>query len=71
MKIIQILFKLSKCEVNDMIHENDILIIPDKYKNMSIEKLNIEKDKMLKEIKTQDRNKKQIKENKNNIVFNF
>ena len=54
-----------------MIHENDILIIPDKYKNMSIEKLNIEKDKMLKEIKTQDRKKKQIKENKNNIIFNF
>lgn len=54
-----------------MIHENDILIIPDKYKNMSIEELNIEKDKMLKEIKKQNCEKKQIKENKNNIIFNL
>lgn len=54
-----------------MICENDILIIPEEYKNMSIEEIELEKNKMLKEIKIQNLKKKQNKENKNNIVFNL
>ena len=51
-----------------MIYENDILIILEKYKNMSIEEIELDKNKILKELKNE---KKQIKENKNNIIFNL
>lgn len=54
-----------------MICENDILIIPEEYKNMSIEEIELDKNKILKELKTKKHKKKQIKENKNNIIFNL
>ena len=54
-----------------MICENDILIIPEEYKNMSIEENELDKNKILKELKIQNLKKKQNKENKNNIVFNL
>ena len=43
-----------------MIYENDILIILEKYKNMSIEEIELDKNKILKELK----NEKNIKRNK-------
>ena len=53
------------------LYENDILIIPEKYKNMSISELEREKNKLLKKIIISERPKKIIKENKNNITFKF
>ncbi|MCM1387258.1 MAG: hypothetical protein NC231_08030 [Bacillus sp. (in: Bacteria)] len=52
-------------------YENDVLIIPEKYKNMSGSELEKEKMKVLREINNSERPKKNIKRNKNNIVFNF
>lgn len=52
-------------------YENDILVIPEKYKEMSVSELEEEKMRMLREIKTTERSKKAAKMNKNNIVFNF
>lgn len=52
-------------------YENDILIIPVKYKNMSIPELECEKIELLQEINSVERQKKIIKQNQNNIVFKF
>lgn len=52
-------------------YENDTLIIPKKYKKMSVSELEIEKKKVLKEILASDRPKKVVRKNKNNIVFKF
>lgn len=52
-------------------YENDILVIPEKYKNMSVSELEKEKEKLLKQINSEDRPKKTVKNNKNNIVFKF
>ena len=54
-----------------MTYENDVLVIPEKYKNMSIPELENEKIKLLNELIISERPKKTIKENKNNIVFNL
>lgn len=56
-----------------MTYENDVLVIPEKYKNMSISELENEKIKLLNEIIILERPKKVIKvnNNNNNIVFKF
>ena len=54
-----------------MAYENDILIIPEQYKKMSVAELEMEKSKILKEINCSERVKKTMKTNKNNIVFMF
>ena len=54
-----------------MAYENDILIIPEQYKKMSVAELEMEKSKILKEINCSERVKKTMKINKNNIVFMF
>ena len=53
------------------VYENDKLIIPEKYKKMSMSEIEREKNKLLKEILLSERQKKVIKSNKNNITFNF
>ena len=53
------------------VYENDTLIIPEKYKEMSVSELEEEKAKLLKEIYSSERTKKVTKNNKNNIVFRF
>lgn len=53
------------------VYENDTLIIPEKYKRMSVSELEEEKKKILNEINISGRTKKIIKENKNNIIFSF
>lgn len=52
-------------------YENDNLVIPEKYKKMSVSELEIEKKRMLKELLSSDRPKKVVRKNKNNIVFKF
>lgn len=52
-------------------YENDTLVIPEKYKKMSVSELEIEKKKVLKELLSSDRPKKVVRENKNNIIFKF
>ena len=56
-------------------YEDDTpLIIPVKYKNMSLEEIEKEKERMLKELKSNDDQKhehKINKENKMGIIFNF
>lgn len=52
-------------------YENDVLIIPEKYKNMSVSELEKEKMKVLQKINASERPKKPVKRNENNIVFNF
>ena len=52
-------------------YENNTLIIPQKYKKMSVPEHEIEKKKVLKEILASDRQKKVVRKNKNNIVFKF
>ena len=57
-----------------MTYENDVLVIPEKYKNMSISELENEKIKLLNELIILERPKKVIKvnnNNNNNIVFKF
>lgn len=51
--------------------ENDKLLIPKKYKEMSIPEIDMEKKKVLKEFRSQLRPKKRISTNKNGILFNF
>lgn len=51
--------------------ENDTLIIPEKYKKMSVSELEKEKIKELNKSNAQDRPRKAAKKNKNNIVFSF
>ena len=51
--------------------ENDIIIIPEKYKKMSLAELETEKEEVLKDLLSGARPKKTIKENKNNICFRF
>ena len=53
------------------VYENDTLIIPEKYKRMSVSELEEEKKKILNELNISGRTKKIIKENKNNIIFSF
>ena len=53
------------------VYENDKLVIPKKYKKMSISEIEKEKDLLLKQILLSDRPKKVIKKNKNNIVLRF
>ena len=52
-------------------YENDTLVIPERYKKMSVSELEEEKIKVLKEISISEAPKKAIKKNKNNIVFKF
>ncbi len=52
-------------------YENDTLIIPEKYKKMSVSELEKEKKKLLEEINAMERPKKTIKKNRKNIVFSF
>ena len=54
-----------------MTYENDVLVIPEKYKNMSISELENEKIKLLNKLMISERHKKVTKENKNNIIFNY
>lgn len=54
-----------------MAYENDTLIIPEKYKKMSLAELEIEKKEVLKELLSVDRPKKIVKENKQGIRFEF
>ena len=53
------------------VYENDKLVIPDKYKSMSVAELENEKNKMLSQIMSENRPKKPIKTNKRKIVFNY
>lgn len=52
-------------------YENDNLIIPEKYKKMSVSELEKEKKRLLEEINVSEKSKKTVKKNKNNIVFSF
>lgn len=52
-------------------YENDTLIIPEKYKKLSVSELEKEKKKLLEQIKASEKPRKITKNNKNNIVFNF
>ena len=52
-------------------YENDTLVIPEKYKKMSVSELEKEKIRVLKEINVSKRSKKVLKKNKNKIVFKF
>ena len=51
------------------VYENDTLIIPQKYKRMSISEIEEEKAKMLKKLIMADRPKKELKSNSRGIVF--
>ena len=51
--------------------ENDILIIPDEYKRMSLSELEREKKEILKDLLSSERPKKKVKENKKGISFKF
>lgn len=53
------------------VYENDTLIIPERYKKMSVSELEKEKRKVLQEIHMKEKSKKNVKENKNGIVFKF
>ncbi len=53
------------------VYENDVLEIPEEYKRMSVSELEKEKERLLQEIYSKERPKKQVKANKRNIVFNF
>lgn len=54
-----------------MIYENDKLVIPKKYQEMSISELKLEKEKVLKEFRSKSRPKKKVSTNKRGIVFHF
>ena len=51
--------------------ENDKLVIPEKYKSMSVSELKREEKKVLADILKQERPKKTAKTNKRKIVFNY
>ena len=46
-------------------------VSPNEYKKMSVSELEKEKERLLQEIYSKERPKKQIKTNKRNIIFNF
>ncbi len=50
-------------------YENDNLVIPERYQNMSLLEIEEEKRKLLQEINSTERIKREPKKNKNNIVF--
>lgn len=52
-------------------YENDVFVIPDALKIMSVSELEREKQRMLAELKKQKVEKKPIKPNKSGITFNF
>lgn len=52
-----------------MAYENDTLIIPEKYKKMSVSELEKEKARLLQEINGLERTRKVIRENKKRIAF--
>lgn len=52
-------------------YENDILVIHERYKKMSVSEIEEEKTRLLKEINISERPKKTIKGNKRGIVFKF
>lgn len=52
-------------------YENDTLVIPEKYKKMSVSELEKEKEKVLREVLKTERTKKNEKKNKKNIIFHF
>jgi hypothetical protein len=52
-------------------YENDILVIPEKYKKMSVSELEREEKKVLGELLSSERPKKTVRKNKNNITFMF
>ena len=53
-----------------MVYENDILVIPDEYKKMSIQEIEQEKEKIKKVLSKKPKRKKQISINKRNIILN-
>lgn len=53
------------------VYENDTLVIPERYKKMSVSELEKEKSKILEELELSERPKKTVKKNRNNIVFKF
>ena len=53
-----------------MAYENDTLYIPENYKKMSVSEIKKEKERMLKQILSGDRPRKDARGN-NNIVFKF
>ena len=54
-----------------MVYENDILVIPDEYKKMSIQEIEQGKEKIKKVLSKKPKRKKQISKNKRNIIFKF
>ena len=52
-------------------YENDTLIIPERYKKMSVSELEKEKIKVLEELAGSEIPKKTMKRNKNNIILKF
>ena len=52
-------------------YENDVFVIPEKYKNMTVSELEKEKMKVLQKVNASERIRKTVKKNKKNIVFNF
>lgn len=54
-----------------MAYENDILIIPEKYKKMSVSELEIEKRKVLKDLQSVARPKKIVKDYEKSICFKY
>jgi hypothetical protein len=52
-------------------YENDILVIPEKYKKMSVSELEREEKKVLGKLLSSDRPKKIVRKNKNDIRFKF
>ena len=53
------------------VYENDVLIIPEEYKRMSISEIEEEKARLLKKITMSKRPKKKPKSNSSGIVFKF
>ena len=54
-----------------MIMENDVFEIPEKYLKMSASEIEVERERILKEIKSRPSIKKSKKGGTGNVVFNF
>ena len=52
-------------------YENDNLVIPKRYKNMSVSQLEKEKTKILKKLLEEKKPEKKAKTNNSRIIFNF
>ena len=53
-----------------MVYENDILVIPDEYKKMSMQEIEQEKEKIKKVLSKKPKRKKQISKNKHIFISN-